>query len=262
MKKLLLAFCILAAGLTALSANPAVAILDFESNSIITAQRAAVMTDLFRNELVRSERADIVDRKNIEHIKNELKFQNSDYADPARMKALGKMIGADLLFTGSFNYLGSQIFLIVTMTDVETARVTFSDRLNLNSWDEYDRRVKDFAAGFIARFPVPEVLAGTWTAAAEVNSIVYTYEINFTGKGRCLVKIDDGTASQDAPANYAYDGTLFKLNAFFRNAKIPGQKNIQWSSVLTFSDDKTAFNILVKPAPSAAPMRLTFTKSE
>ena len=221
------------------------------------------MTDLFRNELVRSGRADIVDRRNIERIKTELKFQNSEYADPARMKQLGQMIGADILMIGNFNMLGDQLFLIVEMLDVETARITYSDRMYLNSWEEYDRKVKDFSASFINRFPQADIFSGTWTTLMAANEdTINSFEITFAGKGRCTVKIENSMASQEAQGSYTYDGTIFSLNVLFRDAKIPNQNSIQWSSVLTFNASNSAFNIMAKPATNATAVRTTFTKKE
>jgi hypothetical protein len=49
-----------------LSALPSVAVIDFDSGSFCTAQEASVMTDAFRNELVRAGRADVVDRNHTE----------------------------------------------------------------------------------------------------------------------------------------------------------------------------------------------------
>jgi len=262
MKRTFLLLCLVFAGFALYAANPAVAVLDFESNNYCTAQNAVVMTDLFRNELVRSGRADIVDRRNIERIKTELKFQNSDYVDPARMKRFGQMIGADILMIGNFNMLGNRLFLIVEMLDVETARITYSDRMYLNSWEEYDRKVKEFAASFISRFPKAEIFSGTWTSIMSYEGAINSYEITFTGKGRCMVKIESDMGSQEAQGTYTYDGTVFSLNVVFRNAQIPNQGSIQWSSVLTFNESNSAFNILAKPAVNASQVRATFTKQE
>jgi len=247
--------------LAALNANPVVAVMDFESNNYCTAQNAVIMTDLFRNELTRSGRADIVDRRNLERIKAELKLQMSDYFNPARMKTFGAMIGADYLITGSFDMLGSKLFLVVQMLDVETARIFFSSRMELNSWDEYDRKVKPFAGEFIAKFPVEEIFTGTWTANMLYNGSNYKYEIIFAGQGRCTVRINNGNVSQETAGTYSYDGTVFKINAMFNDANIPNLNNIQWTSVLTLNDNNTAFNIVVKPANDAAQTRFTFIKN-
>jgi TolB-like protein len=260
MKRATIIISMVVFGLTALYAAPSIAVLDFESNDYCTAQNAVIMTDLFRNELVRSGRADIVDRRNIERIKTELRFQNSDYVNPARMRQLGQMIGAEFLMTGSFDMLGSKLHLIVQMLDIETARIAFSSRMELNNWDEYPRKVRQFAGEFISNIPLGEVLTGTWVATIEYNGSIDRYEITFTGQGRCTVKIDNGNISQETAGTYSYDGTIFNLNALFRDARIPSRNNIQWTSVLTFNSSNTAFNIVVRPTSDADQTRVTFIK--
>jgi hypothetical protein len=84
------------------------------------------MTDLFRNELIRSGKADIVDRKNMDKIIVEMRFQMSDWVNPSRVKQICLMIGADYLITGNFDMLGNNLYLVVQMLDIETARAVYS----------------------------------------------------------------------------------------------------------------------------------------
>jgi hypothetical protein len=72
---------VLGAAAQVIFALPSVAILDFDSGSFCTEQEALVMTGLFRNEMVRSSRADVVDRKHLDAIKREIMFQRSLSAD-------------------------------------------------------------------------------------------------------------------------------------------------------------------------------------
>jgi TolB-like protein len=248
-----------------LSANPSIAVIDFDSGNYCTAEKAAIMTDLFRNELIRSGRADIVDRRNIERIKAELRFQMSDYADPGRIKQMGRMIGADYLMTGNFDMLGDTLYLVVQMLDIETARALYSSRMTLVTWDEYDRKVRGFAEEFIRKLPQAEIFTGTWSTDIPHNDLFDTYEITFTGNNRCTVKVTStaggAEVTQEAAGTYSYDGTIFKVNAVFRNSRIPHISAVQWSSVLSFNDGNTAFNILAKPASNNAnQVRVTFTK--
>ena len=125
MKRTIIFVC-MAVLVTALyAASPSVAVIDFESNESGSEKNAAVMTALFRSELVRTGRVEVVDRLNMDKIMNEFKFQMSDMANPERVKRFGQMIGADYLITGSFDMLGSRLYLVVQMLDVETARITF-----------------------------------------------------------------------------------------------------------------------------------------
>jgi hypothetical protein len=89
-------------------------------------------------------------------------------------------------------------------------------------------------------------LIGTWTADVEQNRSYDTYKISFTADGRCTVKVSNDNAEQETAGNWSYNGSLFKLNATFRNAKLSYLRNIQWSSVLVFTADNNSFNIINK----------------
>jgi TolB-like protein len=263
-RPLITLYCLLF--LTALlPADPAIAVIDFDSGDYCTAEKAAIMTDLFRNELIRSGRADIVDRRNIERIKAEMRFQMSDYADPARVKQIGRMIGADYLMTGNFDMLGDTLYLVVQLLDIETVRALYSSRMTLVTWDEYDRKVRPFAEEFIKKLPRAEIFTGIWSTDILYNDSFDTYRITFTGPNRCTVAVTSAAGGveiiQEAEGTYSYDGTIFKVNAAFRNSRIPHITTVQWSSVLSFNDGSTAFNILAKPASNNNnQVRVTFTK--
>jgi hypothetical protein len=102
-------------------------------------------------------------------------------------------------------------------------------------------------------------LIGTWTADVESKQAFDTYKISFTADGRCTVKVSNDNAEQETAGNWSYNGTLFKLNATFRNAKLSYLRNIQWSSVLNFTADNNSFTILNKNATSG---KITFFRGD
>jgi hypothetical protein len=77
--------------------------------------------------------------------------------------------------------------------------------------------------------PSSSDLIGIWTATVGNNRSFDTYRINFTADGRCTVKVSNDTAEQETSGNWSWDGTLFRINATFRNAKLSYLPNIQWS---------------------------------
>jgi len=105
-------------------------------------------------------------------------------------------------------------------------------------------------------------LIGTWTATVAYNNSFDTYIINFTANGRCTIKVSNDSAGQETSGNWSYDGTLFKLNAIFRNAKLSYLPNIQWTSVLNFTADNNSFIILGKTAANGSQTRITFFRGD
>jgi len=105
-------------------------------------------------------------------------------------------------------------------------------------------------------------LTGTWTATVECNNSFDTYKINFTANGLCTVKVSKDNAQQEATGNWSWDGTLFRLNATFKNAKLSYLRNIAWTSVINFTADNNAFNILGRTATNGSQARITFFRSD
>jgi len=104
---------------------------------------------------------------------------------------------------------------------------------------------------------------GTWTGSPEYNGSydTDTYELNLLANGRCTVKMTNDNAEQNSETgNWSYDTktNIFKINAVFRNAKIPYMRVINWTSPVSFAGGNNSFHILEKPAANA-PGNVRFT---
>jgi hypothetical protein len=99
---------------------------------------------------------------------------------------------------------------------------------------------------------------GSWIATVENNMSYDTYQINLSANGRCTVKLTNDIAEQETTGNWSWDGSMFRLNAVFRNAAITYQQNIQWVSIVNFGGGNNAFNILGRAATNGSPVRFTF----
>jgi hypothetical protein len=110
--------------------------------------------------------------------------------------------------------------------------------------------------------PASGDLVGTWTTTVEYNQSFDDYTINLTANGRCTVKVSGDSADQETTGNWSYDGTMFKLNATFRNAKLTYLKSIQWTSMLSLAADNNSFNILGKTAANGTQVRITFFRQD
>ncbi|MDR2158572.1 MAG: hypothetical protein LBP23_00725 [Treponema sp.] len=261
MKKKMVFVCAVLAAAALYGQAPAVAVLTFASGNYCTEENAAIMTALFRNDLVRSGRAAVVDRGNTDAVIAELKFQMSDWANPARIKRLGQMAGADYLVTGNFDLLGNTLHLVAQMIDVETGRIFHSSRMALAGWEEYDRKVKGFAAEFAAKLPQPNIFAGEWEAY--VDNAAYT--VLFMHSNMCIITVkalQDGTEIvEDCNGTWSFDDHIIRINGVFRNSKIRGLGGINWTSVYTFNNSgNSSFNMLITPHGASAPVRASFAR--
>jgi len=99
---------------------------------------------------------------------------------------------------------------------------------------------------------------GSWVATVEYNGSFDTYQITLSANGRCTVKIVNDTAQQEANGNWEWNGTTFKLRAAFRNAAIAHQRNIDWTSRVSYSGSNS-FNIIVRAAANDSKSLVRFT---
>jgi hypothetical protein len=159
--------------------------------------------------------------------------------------------------------MGGTGYLQVQMTEVETGRIIHSARMSLRTWQEFDQKVRAFAREFTDRIPMPDILVGSWSMSLERDGDFDTYEITFLTKTTCTVRITGMVSGrevlQETNGTYSFDDSIFRLSVNFRNPVIPGVRSIQWTSVLSFNDNNTAFNILIR-SPTNTQTRVTFMK--
>jgi hypothetical protein len=104
-----------------------------------------------------------------------------------------------------------------------------------------------------------EFFIGSWVATPD-NMPSDTYYISLSANGTCTVKIANAAAEQETSGNWSFDGTMFRLNAVFRNPTIAHQPNIQWVSIVRFVGNNS-FNILARSAANGSQDRFTFFRN-
>ncbi len=78
----------------------------------------------------------LVDRLQIEKAMKELKFQVSDIADKDKVQEFGKMVGAELIITGSVVQFGKSITIATKAIDVETGEIIQTAKVSTNKVEE------------------------------------------------------------------------------------------------------------------------------
>jgi hypothetical protein len=120
---------------------------------------------------------------------------------------------------------------------------------------------------FVAIFSITTLHAtpsfiGTWTATVEYNRQFDTYKINLSDNGRCTVEVSNDNAKQETNGNWSFDGTFFRLNATFRNARLSYLTSIAWASVVNFAPDGNSFHIQDRTSTNGTRARITFFKTD
>jgi PBP1b-binding outer membrane lipoprotein LpoB len=101
--------------------NANIAILNMESSDVSAAKYAV---DELEFKLVNSKKFRIVDRRRIDQILNEQKFQISGDVDDNSAVSIGKILGANIVITGSISGSGNSQRLFLRVLDVQTAQIT------------------------------------------------------------------------------------------------------------------------------------------
>jgi len=100
--------------------NSNIAILNMEASDISTAKYAV---DELEFQLVNSKKFIIVDRLRIDQIRNEQKIQLSGDVDDNSAVSIGKILGANIVITGSISGSGNSKRLFLRVLNVQTSQI-------------------------------------------------------------------------------------------------------------------------------------------
>jgi TolB-like protein len=103
-----------------LSPGTKVVVLNF---SAPTKELSDYIIDDLNGNIVNSRIFTAVDRRNLELLQQELKFQMSGDVSDETAQAIGKMLGAQTIISGSISSLGSNYRFRIQATEVETAAI-------------------------------------------------------------------------------------------------------------------------------------------
>lgn len=239
-------FAAVLAALAPLSAQT-VAVLGFESDNFCLGSNTGVMSDLLSDELVRIDGITVLERKRIDRVLEEMEFQMSGWTDAKTVKAAGKMVNADCVITGSVDTLGATLYVTARTIEVESGKVLHSAKMSCTTWDDFTRKLPQFARECVKKMPSPNRFLGTWEGG--------DWEITFADKNSCTVRrLSDSGASGESRGTYSYDKNLLRVDV--RGA------SISWRSVYRFDPQFGSFNILVpKSTGSDEQERVTFAKT-
>ena len=241
-----------------------VAVLGFESDDFCIENRTGTMSDLLTDELVGLPHVTVVERKHIDKVKGEMKFQANPYTDPATAKRLGKMVGADAVIIGSADVFGCTLTVTARTIEVETAKILYSTKMTCDTWSEFNRKLPEFARNLVSKIPVPNMFSGTWSGIVDNGSFADEYEITFNGKGKCTVKIiPDGDFGGTLTANgtWSDDGDVLHISARF-STDIARLKRMNWVAVYAPDDEGNSFSMNLPLGEGGKLIRTTFSKTE
>ena len=261
MKKLLSLFIV---ALTAFTLHAqTVAVLGFETDNFCIEGNTGTMSDLLTDELVNISHITVVERKYIDKIKQEMKFQASAYTDPATAKSLGKMIGADCVIIGTADVFNCTLTVTARTVEVETGKILYSTKMTCDTWGEFNKKLPDFARNLVSKIPVPDRFEGTWYGIVENGEFSDEYTITFNKKGKCTIDIvpdgDFSSTTISATGTWSDSDDILKITAKFKT-DIARLKNMKWTAVYVLDDSGDTLSMNLPLGEGGKLVRVMFTK--
>jgi TolB-like protein len=129
--------------------NLIVAVVPFEVKTGYSAGEVEGITELFSSYLVEISGLDIVTRTQFDKILAEQNFQMSGFTSEEDYARLGMALNAKAVTTGSITKLGSRTILLISLIDVETAKIISTSRTQFNDLDELLNKIPSLAKDLV-----------------------------------------------------------------------------------------------------------------
>jgi TolB-like protein len=244
-----------------LKSGTTVALVSFASP---TEAFSAYVLDELTAALVNRKRLLVVDRKNLDVVRQEQGFGFSGEVDDESAIRVGHFLGAQAIVTGRLNRAGGAYRIVIQAINAETSAVEVSYSSDLVA-DAHIARLLEGAPPEpppasprergLAAFPADE-FGGVWatTVSYAANGVSYrdSYTIELYEDGVCWVVVRDAEGlMQTGEGFWSAENGVFRLDCDFGKPSIPRLESIRWMSMYAMQNSNRRLRINVKPAPTA-----------
>ncbi len=126
-------------------------VADFEARNV-SQMDAATVSDFLRTELVKSGVFNVVERKNMEKILAEQRFQMTGCTTQECAVKMGKILNAQKVIIGNVAKLGIVYHINANITDVESGRIEISERVTCISEFDFPEKTAELARMLASKF--------------------------------------------------------------------------------------------------------------
>lgn len=148
-----------------------VAVVPFDYKGV-SGDDAETLTELFTSEYAAATNVTVVDRVNFDKIKEQMKFELTDWSNNEKIVQIGKALNANLVLCGQVRTLGNKVTLNVRVINVNTTAIVSS---SIGSTTDI--------VGFLDEIPV----------MVEKMTMKPTYKIGDRGPGGGLIFFIEGS---------------------------------------------------------------------
>jgi TolB-like protein len=247
---------------THLKGDTTVAVLSFAAP---TEAFSVYVLDELTAALVNRKRLLVLDRKNLDAVRQEQNFGFSGEVDDESAIRIGHFLGAQAVVIGRLNRAGGAYRMVIQAINAETSVVEASYSSDIAVDDLVARLLEGAAPEPPPASPQEQGLAvfsgsefgGVWTAVVSyaANGVSYrdAYTIELYEDGACWVVVHDADgAMQTGEGYWSAENGVFHLGCDFGGPSIPRLESIQWTSRYVLQNSNRRLRINVKPALNAS----------
>jgi TolB-like protein len=258
---------------TCLKSGTTIAVVSFASP---TEAFSAYVLDELTAALVNRKRLLVVERKNLDAVRQEQGFGFSGEVDDDSAIRVGHFLGAQVVVTGRLNRAGGAYRIVIQTINAETSALEASYSSDITA-DAHLARLLEGAAPEpppaspreqgLAAFSADE-FGGVWTATVSyaANGVSYrdAYTVELYEDGTCwvVVQVADGVM-QTGEGSWSAENGVFHLDCDFGNPSIPRLESIRWTGMYALQNSNRRLRINVKPASNVSSVvGVTFNKGK
>ena len=116
--------------------KPTIVVIPFEAKNV-EQNDADVLLEIFTNEIAGTGKFKVVDRSNVDKIREQHKFQNSEWSNDEKVAKLGEALNANIVVTGQLMPFKDKIVVSFRMVDVNTMEIVSSASTKVNDISEF-----------------------------------------------------------------------------------------------------------------------------
>jgi len=149
-----------------------------------------ILSDLVRDELVKSGKYNVIDRENTELLLEEIAFQHTDLTDQTSVASIGNLLGVRKLMTGTIGKLGELSIITLRIINVETSLIERVETEEFIGMMEELRKPVRIAVQKILDIEGIEVDRGTYiNVASEPEGVNIYIDGLFEGNSPARIKV-------------------------------------------------------------------------
>ncbi|MBI4976949.1 MAG: hypothetical protein HZC28_05670 [Spirochaetes bacterium] len=128
-----------------------IAIMDITPSAGVSADVASSVSELMRTEMFNTGLFRVVEREQMDKIMKEQELQSSGCTDTECAVQVGKLLAVDRMLVGKISKLGAKYIINARIIHVERGEMEFAEKGTVDSVDDLDRAVTQFAQAIAAR---------------------------------------------------------------------------------------------------------------